>query len=224
MKTYLLLWTVDPRSLPQALFHMATDRFSLRADSRITFFKSLGTGAGSTFTPRDADIRTWGLLLTFDGELEDLDSQRSIRSWRKFAHREAIYQLSPISSHGLWAKKAPFVSEDPLASRNWKGEVATITRARIRWHENLRFWRAVPEVTQSLHLADGLIRAIGIGEAPIGLQGTFSHWRSSADLRAFAYQGDAHKKAIDLTAKHRWYSEELFARFAVLQHTSVNLR
>jgi hypothetical protein len=70
-------------------------------------------------------------------------------------------------------------------------------------------------VTASLHSSDGLIATIGIGEAPIGLQGTFSHWKTGADLRNFAYKGAAHQVAIAATERHQWYAEELFARFAV---------
>jgi len=101
MKTYLLLWKIDRRSIPAAFIHMAFDRFSLQSDTRITFFKSLGTGAGSTFTPSDADMKTWALLLTFNGEIDQFDSLKSVRSWRGIAQSEEIYQLGTISSHGL---------------------------------------------------------------------------------------------------------------------------
>ncbi|NCU78506.1 MAG: spheroidene monooxygenase, partial [Actinobacteria bacterium] len=54
-------------------------------------------------------------------------------------------------------------------------------------------------------------------EAPIGLQGTFSIWDSGSALRQFAYKGAAHTDAIKATSLNNWYSEELFARFAVIQ-------
>ena len=73
----------------------------------------------------------------------------------------------------------------------------------------------MPPVTESLHSSAGLIATIGIGEAPIGLQGTFSHWKTGADLRNFAYKGAAHQGAIAATERHQWYAEELFSRFAV---------
>jgi hypothetical protein len=73
----------------------------------------------------------------------------------------------------------------------------------------------VPPVTVSLKSAPGLVAAIGIGEAPIGLQGTFSLWESAAAIREFAYKGAAHQRAIADTSAYNWYSEELFARFAV---------
>jgi hypothetical protein len=78
-------------------------------------------------------------------------------------------------------------------------------------------------VTISLKAAPGLIAAIGIGEAPIGLQGTFSLWESASAIREFAYKGAAHQKAIADTSTYNWYSEELFARFAVLDQRGTIL-
>ena len=124
-------------------------------------------------------------------------------------------KLKPISSHGFWSKKQPFT---PVAE-NGNGKIVAITRARIKWLENIKFWRAVPPVTKSLHESPGLINAIGIGEAPIGLQGTFSIWEDAASLRNFAYKGQAHAKAITATAENNWYAEELFARFAVVSES-----
>jgi hypothetical protein len=80
----------------------------------------------------------------------------------------------------------------------------------------LRFWRAVPPVSADLHAGPGLRFALGVGEAPIGLQGTFSVWDSVDALNAFAYGRPAHAEAIRRTATEGWYAEELFARFAVL--------
>jgi len=86
---------------------------------------------------------------------------------------------------------------------------------RIKATHTSRFFTSVPPVTASLHGSAGLLTAIGIGEAPIGLQGTFSLWQSASDLRTFAYKGEAHTKAIADTEKFQWYAEELFARFSV---------
>jgi hypothetical protein len=64
---------------------------------------------------------------------------------------------------------------------------------------------------------DGLLAAFGIGEAPIGWQGTVSVWRQPADLLRFAYRHPQHRRAIEHTATTGWYAEELFARFAVTE-------
>jgi len=203
-------WTIKPRAIPFALFAMALDRFSLWRSPNVGFFKSLGTGKGETFTPADANSLRWGLIVQVQ-DLEAFDQSLVVKRWRKRSVNEFRAVLEPISSHGQWAGKEPFVA----TAKDWDGQVVAITRARIKWHQNFRFWRSVPPVTISLKSAPGLLAAIGIGEAPIGLQGTFSLWESSAAIKNFAYKGAAHQKAIADTATYNWYSEELFARFAV---------
>ena len=210
--TVIYFWKIKSSKVGFALLRMALDRGALRGIKGVRFAKMLGTGKGETFTPRDADTNRWGALIVIDGaNLEMLDNSKLINRWRSNSISEVRYLLDPISSHGLWAKINPFA----YATSQTDGEVIAITRARIKWFQNFRFWRAVPPVTQSLHSSPGLINTIGIGEAPIGLQGTFSHWRTGADLRNFAYKGAAHQDAIAATERHQWYAEELFARFAV---------
>jgi hypothetical protein len=78
------------------------------------------------------------------------------------------------------------------------------------------FWRAVPPVSADLHESPGLRLALGIGEAPLGLQGTFSVWDSAAALNSFAYDRAPHAAVVTRTAQEGWYAEELFARLALL--------
>lgn len=203
-------WRIKPSAIPFALLAMAVDRFTLSRSKNVGFYKSLGTGKGETFTPADANSLRWGLIAQVQ-DLEAFDQSLVVKRWRTRSVEEFRAILEPISSHGKWAGKEPFVA----SATNWDGPVVAITRARIKWHQNFRFWRSVPPVTMSLKSAPGLVAAIGIGEAPIGLQGTFSLWESSAAIREFAYKGAAHQKAIADTATYNWYSEELFARFAV---------
>jgi hypothetical protein len=172
----------------------------------------LGCGKGESFTPSDADLSRWGCIVTIDeSQIEALDHSKVVSRWRLKSVEEFRALLDPIASHGLWSQENPF----DFAQVTTDGEVIAITRARISLFKNFLFWRAVPPVTETLHSSPGLIAAIGIGEAPVGLQGTFSHWRSGADLRNFAYKSKAHQDVISATATHNWYSEELFSRFAV---------
>ena len=203
-------WSIKPKAIPFALLAMAVDRFTLSRSKNVGFYKSLGTGKGETFTPADANSLRWGLVAQVH-DLESFDQSLVVKRWRKNSVDEFRAVLEPISSHGKWAGKEPFVA----TAKDWTGPVAAITRARIKWHQNFRFWSSVSPVTMSLKSAPGLISAIGIGEAPIGLQGTFSLWESAAAIKEFAYKGAAHQKAIADTATYNWYSEELFARFAV---------
>ena len=71
-------------------------------------------------------------------------------------------------------------------------------------------------MTTDLLRSPGMRLAVGIGEAPVGLQGTFSLWESASALTDFAHRGPAHREAIRRTAEIGWYAEELFARFAVV--------
>ena len=171
-------------------------------------YKLLGTGKGESFTPSDANPHAWGLLFISESAVNS-----SVTSWRKFALSEKYFHLSPISSHGRWANKEPFTLSE---RRNADSQVAVITRARIKNRHALKFWRSVPPVVESLKSSPGLIWSIGIGESPIGLQGTFSIWNSEEELANFAFKGREHAKVIKQTRDIGWYAEELFARFEVI--------
>jgi hypothetical protein len=214
MITVIYFWQIKKVLLPIAILFMAIHKFALKRLPGVSFVKLLGTGKGESFTPKDADPYRWGALVTIQKDnLDNLDKSKVVRGWQRIAKKEYRAILKPISVHGLWSGKQPFEVE----KFDWNGKIAAITRARIVWRKNLVFWRAVPPVTISLHQSPGLINAIGIGEAPIGLQGTFSLWESAAHLRDFAYKGQAHTQAIKATEENKWYSEELFSRFAVVQ-------
>lgn len=218
MITVAYFWRIKPPAIPVAILNMATNKLLLKLVPGIKFIKLLGTGKGKSFTPKDADQLRWGILVTInESNLHDLENSFVVKIWRKISSNQYKVILKPIASHGLWSKQDPFIVE----KFDWSGKVAAVTRARIVWRKNLQFWKAVPPVTESLHQSEGLINAIGIGEAPIGLQGTFSIWESAAALRDFAYKGRAHVAAIAATESNKWYSEELFARFAVIEEQGV---
>lgn len=209
----LHLWGVD-RVAP-ALLRMATGRRRLRGTPGLRFAKLLGTGAGRTFTPSDADPHRWGLLTVWDDAASAERAGRSgvVRDWDDKASERLRVTMSPLSSRGRWSGREPF-GED-AAGGGWNGPVAAITRARLRPTRALGFWRAVPPVVGDLTEAPGLRLALGIGEAPVLLQGTFSLWQSPRHLVDFAYRSDTHRDAVARTEPERWYSEELFARLAV---------
>ena len=213
MITVIYFWKIDRKYLPFAFFRMAIDRTLLRRGKGVTFAKMLGCGKGETFTTSDADPTRWGCLVVIpETELAALDSSSTVKAWRRRSKSEFRVLLDPIAATGLWSKQKPF---EQTAPADFKGKIVAITRARIKAIQTARFFSSVPPVTASLHSSPGLIAAIGIGEAPIGLQGTFSLWESAQAIKDFAYKGAAHQRAIAQTAEFNWYAEELFARFAV---------
>ncbi len=226
MKITIFIWRVRTRAIPFAILRMALDRISLRKIAGLSFYKLLGTGKGESFTPRDADLWQWALLVVgSERAITEVKTSALLGRWNKRATESATFDLAPLSSHGQWARQTPFSQLDSMSEQPKKhdGPIAAITRARIKWSKNFLFWRAVPPVIDALDQAPGLIAAIGIGEAPIGLQGTFSLWSDPQSLRNFAYKTSAHNQAITATQEIGWYSEELFARFAVVSASgSVN--
>ena len=215
-RVVVYFFTVPRKGIPFAFLSMAIDRMRSRKFTGISFSKLLGTGSGQTFTPSDAVLTRWGMVVAIDeNRIEAFDQSSIISHWQKRSTSEFRAVLSPLSSHGLWAKKNPFDFIAPLS--NPDAQIAALTRARIKWNKNFIFWKSVPPVVIDLHSNPGLHAAIGIGEAPIGLQGTFSLWKSASALRDFAYKGKAHQVAIAQTQSIGWYSEELFARFEVLE-------
>jgi heme-degrading monooxygenase HmoA len=208
------IWGVVGARVPAALLRMAVDRRRLRRADGLLFAKLLGTSSGRTFTPRDADPRQWALLATWASAdaVAAFERSATVAAWRRISAARLRVAMRPLASRGRWAGQEPFGRPEP---RPHDGPVAAITRARIVPRKAGRFWRAVPPVSADLRGSPGLWLAIGIGEAPIGLQGTFSLWESAAALREFAHRRAPHVEAIRRTAAERWYSEELFARFAV---------
>jgi len=213
----LTFWGVPRARIPAAVAAMALDRRHLRGSGggAPRFAKLLGTGDGRTFTVRDADPHHWALIATWDdvAAADAFEAGPLHRGWARRAHERLDVRLTPLTSRGRWSRRQPF--GDPQPGRT-DGPVAAVTRARIRPSRTVRFWRAVPPVSADLAQAPGLELAVGIGEAPIGLQGTFSLWRSADDLVAFAHRRPAHADVVRRTPREAWYAEELFARFAVV--------
>ncbi|SDS00992.1 hypothetical protein SAMN04488570_0932 [Nocardioides scoriae] len=210
----LRVWGV-PRTGP-ALLRMASGRRGLRGLPGLRFAKLLGTGRGRTFTPGDADPHHWALLTVWDDDaaLDRRSHGPVVDAWTGASDEELVVRMRPLAIRGLWSGRRPFDGLE-VAGPGHDGPVAVLTRARLRPTRALSFWRAVPPVVPDLHDARGLRLALGVGEAPVALQGTFSLWDSADDVVAFAHGSAAHREVVRRTRPERWYAEELFARLAV---------
>jgi heme-degrading monooxygenase HmoA len=211
----LHLWRLPRAAVPAAVLRMARDRGAVRRTPGLRFAKLLGTGDGRTFTVRDADPLRWCLLATWTSTqaAREFEATSAVaRGWGSLAEESWRVDLQSVASRGAWSGRQPFGSPTPVRT---EGPVAALTRARLRARSAAGFWRSVPPVSADLHDRPGLRAAFGIGEAPIGLQGTFSLWQSGEAIREFA-RAPAHAAVVARTEPERWYAEELFARFAVL--------
>lgn len=199
MPVTLHVWRVPRRRIGAAMLRIGLQRRPPGA----RFVKFLGTGSG--FEVKDADLTRYAAVTVSDEPL-------AFPAWDRLATQRATVDLEPLASRGSWSGRTPFAVDK---SRRSDGMVLALTRARLRPARTLTFWRAIPPVVRELDSAPGLLAGFGIGEAPIGWQGTVSVWRDAADLTRFAYRQPEHRAVIARTPRDRWYAEELFARFAV---------
>ena len=93
--------------------------------------------------------------------------------------------------------------------------MATLTRASIRSSSAMAFWRYAPAAQADLQTARGCMLAMGLGEAPLLRQCTFSIWKDTASMVAYAQSG-AHHAAIQAAYKHGFFTESMFVRMRVL--------
>ncbi len=93
--------------------------------------------------------------------------------------------------------------------------LAVITRASIRPAKTMAFWRYAPAAQTDLDRAPGCLLAMGLGEVPLVRQCTFSLWRDTASMMAYAHTG-AHQNAIEAAYRNDFFSESLFLRMRVL--------
>jgi spheroidene monooxygenase len=119
--------------------------------------------------------------------------------------------LGVASSRGSWGG----VTLAPCATVADDQPIASLTRAAIRPRHAAAFWRHTPASEASLAQAPGCRLAVGLGEAPLLRQATFSLWDHSAAMTAYARQG-AHLAASRGAWQHDWFSEWMFVRFAPL--------
>ncbi|MEM6677896.1 MAG: spheroidene monooxygenase [Pseudomonadota bacterium] len=187
------------------------------------FARMMGTGTGEGFDP-SPNTAVWTVLAAW----QDRAAAREGLSAPPYAKRAAwadehcTMVLSPLSTTGRWGGMAPFEAERSGSSDGPEDELgdrplAVLTRATIKPRHAIAFWRRVPAINRQIAAGPGMLFRMGMGEVPLLHQVTFSIWRSAETMRAFAYGGEGHRSAIAAVRSGDWFSEELFARFAVLE-------
>jgi len=191
----------------------------------LLFSKVMGSGHAGGFGLRPSSTHQ-GLVLLFD-TLDNaqifLDSD--IATQYKQHARECWSALLVIdSSRGEWNEVswAPtdLVKEGLTDLPQDTTLVATLTRASIRPASALAFWRYAPQAQADLSNAAGCVLAMGLGEAPLVRQCTFSVWRNTSSMLQYA-QGGAHRTAIQAAYKHAFFSESMFVRMRVVSMSGV---
>ena len=206
---------------PVALARLGTDRLRLRGTPGLRFARLLGTGSGAAATgvdlARSALFAVWDDAAALAAFTDDEDGWFARRAVRVRARGGEVYtvRLALLSGHGRWGGRDVLADLRRGPAPTVDGPVAVLTRATVRpsrWH---RFRASRPPVSAELAAASGLRAAVAIGEAPVGLQATFSLWADAGAVTAFACSPH-HRDVVRRTRREHWYGEELFARFAPL--------
>jgi len=134
--------------------------------------------------------------------------------WKFFRCTTTTFILEAIEGHGLWDGKEVFGALPKQTG--YEGEIAVLTRATIRLKKLKSFWSHVDAVASQMAGAEGFITSYGVGEVPFIKQATFSIWQSKAHMKNFAYKLKDHAEVVRKTHQEKWYSEEMFVRFKVL--------
>lgn len=197
----------------QAFRQMGLSPGELKDIPGMTFGKMLGTGSGQGFRMWP-DWGVYGLLQCWENEEAAQLFFAGNEWWQRLLHlsseRWTTY-MHNARAHGRWEGKEPFPqSVEYLEDR----PVGVLTRATIARRHLWHFWARVARVSRAIHeISEQPLFSVGVGELPVVQQATFSFWRNSHEMKAYAYKNPYHKEVVMRTHKEGWYSEELFARF-----------
>lgn len=212
-----------------SFFHFNKNRFwafrqmglapqKFKQTAGLTFFKFLGTGGGQGFSLWP-DFSTYALLSVWKTKEDFEIQQRHNPIFVEYQNKCQQYRhllLKPIQSHGQWSGQNPFKIYNITTAQN-PSPLVIITRATLRWSRLLSFWRAVPKASRAIEQAKGVQYYKGIGEWPFIQQATLSIWDNANAVQQFAYRSDSHANIVKKTRKKKWYKEDLFVRFELLE-------
>jgi len=187
----------------------------LRGTEGLRFAKQLGSGEGGGFGLKPS-LSIQGLFLAFDHAEQAQSfwqSHRMVRAYQDHALECFGLIASPLTARGSWSGEKPFA--DSASDQPSREPVAALTRASIRLRHAAAFWSRAPAAQTALAAHPDCWLAVGLGEAPLLRQATFSIWASAAAMDAYARSG-AHLAAIRAASAGNYFSEDMFVRFKPL--------
>lgn len=206
----VLLADLQPAAVAWGWWRVARGQRPLRSQPGLVFAKALGSGHEGGFGLRPSASRQ-GLIAVFDGEAradDFIERSSVVQAYRRRSRECCVLKLRATSSRGSWSGHQIV----PTAPCPDLGPVASLTRASIRPGRAWAFWRRSPAAEHALERAQGCSLAVGLGEAPILRQATFSLWQDQNAMDAYARSG-AHQAAIHAAYGARYFSESMFVRF-----------
>lgn len=214
----VVLTRLRPSAIPWAVWRLARGPRGLGRVPGLRFARVLGSGrnAGFGLVP-GLDVQ--GVFAAFDNldaAQAWADHGQGLQGYADRAIEQLRLTLRVTSSRGSWggARMSAAPASSTLSSAPaCGGVVAALTRASIRPAQMAAFWRHSPPAERDLARAVGCRLAVGLGEAPLLRQATFSVWNDVDAMNAYARSG-AHGEAIRSARGGDYFSESMFVRFA----------
>jgi hypothetical protein len=209
----LLLVQLRPAALAWGWSRVALGERLLLGVPGLRFARALGSGHEGGFGLRPSFTRQ-GLFACFDdlAAAEAFLGGERVQEYHRHARELLTVTLRATSCRGRWDGQVIGVGAPGTAP----GEpVAALTRASIRPAVAAAFWARAPAAQAGLEKAPGCRLAVGLGEAPLLRQATFSLWDDSAAMDAYARAG-THAAAIGDARRLGFFSESMFVRFRPL--------
>lgn len=200
------------------IWQMGAARLAFLNMPEVGFLKLCGSGTGEGFTPRP-NFGIWAILATWP---DAATARRGCQSaaiygrWQGMSAEHWTILLEPVSVRGAWSGVQPFTPDAAPDRPEETRPIAVLTRATLRASRFLKFWRRVPDISAVIGQDPNVIFKIGIGEVPLLHQVTFSIWPDVAAMAHFARGDGPHGRAIKAVRAENWFSEELYARFRIL--------
>jgi spheroidene monooxygenase len=186
------------------------------------FAKVMGSGhdGGFSLRPSTSHQGLICLLRTAQDAQAFLDSAQ-VQEARTRARESWAGLLAVTSSRGTWDDQAWGASTEGSlgahahAAALSDAPIAALTRASIRPTKVAAFWRHAPASQEAMAQAPGCDLAVGLGEAPVLRQCTFSLWRDVDAMTAYA-RGGAHGTAAQAAIRNDYFTESMFVRMKLL--------
>lgn len=194
---------------------------ALKDTPGLLFAKVMGSGHQGGFSLRPSATHQ-GLICMFEtaDQADAFVAGPVVQAYQERARACHISLLAVTSARGAWDGKTwgvtsaeslgHYPAQDPHAP------MAALTRASIRPAKAVTFWRYAPAAQADLDKALGCQVAMGLGEAPLVRQCTFSLWQNTQAMLDYAHTG-AHQQAIAAAYRSDFFSESMFVRMRLLR-------
>ncbi len=196
---------------------------AFRAVPGMQFAKVMGSGHDGGFSLRPSTSHQ-GLICLLDTteQAQAFLAGPLVQDARTRARESWTGLLAVTSSRGQWDGQAwaPSTAQALGAHAHdaalVEAPVAALTRASIRPTKVAAFWRHAPASQEAMAQARGCDLAVGLGEAPVLRQCTFSLWQDVQAMTAYA-RGGAHGAAAQAAVRQDYFTESMFVRMKLLE-------